>query len=122
MNSNLREYKDITVLIADGVADTQNESVIMDGVEYSNEFVGLRRNHNLEAIGRCDLRKDGNLLKADIKVIADVHGRFWPAVGGSIKEMRKRADSVYELVRIEVNEISLCDSPNADSRIQSIEI
>lgn len=109
----MKTIKDVLVLISDGTPDKDGDAFRPEFVKFA-DFVRVSNAFDISKspFGKVTaIRQDDTRWYADMALFEDVHGTFYPAIGG-----RRNKDGT-----IEVFEVALCsDHPNADSRIPFI--
>lgn len=110
-----------TILICDGSPDSQGDSFpSIDGIEFS-DIVPVTRKFDLrQRIGMAKLEKVDDRVKFSFDWQFDAKPpefALYPYVGGTIK--KKDGNKVLECV---IEQISLGTTPNADSRIEPVQI
>jgi hypothetical protein len=113
--------KNVRVLNLDGLPDQTNEVFLPKGVTVEPE-VPVTVQFGENKIGTAKLRIEGDAVFADLDLflvppLVDI----WPAVGGE-KVSRLRGDERWPTIikTAHINQIGLCASPNADSRIEKL--
>ena len=118
----MRRFENVVVLLADGVADSTGERVLITDVLLPDCPISVRLDFKLDqCVGRARLRKEATSVVADVELLDDVDARgLFPAIGGVYVSV---SDSVPPDVRrygVRVDHLGLCRERNADLRIEPL--
>jgi hypothetical protein len=120
---------DVVVLIADGVADSQGDAFLVDGVQWSIVRVGVGGfGVDQRPVGQAHLRREGNHIVAKLEILENVQvAGLYPCIGGSSEMLRTgHTNFVVEskprlITACRIYEIALMTRPNADPRIKPLQ-
>ncbi len=108
----MKTIKNVLILIADGKADTQGDTVQADDVIIAER---VRVSFNFDTrrpVGFAAVRRKGSKFFADLTVRNGLlAGGLFPAIGGDRNAQSKKV-TIYE--------IGLCPAGNVDKRIRAL--
>lgn len=120
----LKEIRNVIVLIPDGVKDTKGNFDTLDKVIVTDNLYPVYRNFDRTfCLGSCRMRIEDKMVLADIKIEKFIYdlivkgAKLYPAVGGT----RKFSDNPSQ-EPFTITELSIGTARNVDDRIDVIKI